>query len=327
MHMPQSPPTEIQIIDLSDFSARQDTILRQIRLACETVGLFYIQNHGIPDEVLQHCLNLAAHFFDLGDDSKLRVRSATPGLRHIFFFDFGGRQLYQEDPITINLGYRPSLDCQVDRDGGGDLMEGLFLEYEDPDGQPEASRNKWPAEIPELRDAVLHYYTHAMTLGQLIYRALSLAMALGEDFFEDKTKSGLSRMRLLRYPKQRREIMSAGAHRECTFTILLQQPGIEALQVAIPDQGWTFLPPIPGTLLVNLGDQTAICTNDVFRSPLHRVVSRPGSHRHSIPIFFLADFDVVLEPAENFVSRDWPRRYRPMTAGEHLAQRVAGTRA
>ncbi|KAJ7175226.1 hypothetical protein C8R43DRAFT_599879 [Mycena crocata] len=307
MHMPQSPPTEIQIIDLSDFSDRQDTILRQIRLACETVGLFYIQNHGIPEEVLQHCLNLAAQFFDLGDDSKLR--------------------LYQEDPITVNLGYRPSLDSQVDRDGGGDLIERLVLEYEDPDGRPEASRNKWPAEIPELRDAVLHYYTHAMTLAQLIYRALSLAMALGEEFFADKTKSDLSRMRLLRYPKQSREVMSAGAHRDFgTFTILLQQPGIEALQVAIPDQGWTFLPSIPGTLLVNLGDQTAICTNDVFRSPLHRVVSRPGSHRHSIPIFFLADFDVVLEPAENFVSRDWPRRYMPMTAGEHLAQRVAATR-
>ncbi|KAJ6559475.1 hypothetical protein DFH09DRAFT_921642, partial [Mycena vulgaris] len=112
-----------------------------------------------------------------------------------------------------------------------------------------------------------------------------------------------------------------------TMTILLQQDQIVALQAMDVNHEWRDVPPIPGTLVVNLGDQTTICTNGVFKSPLHRVLNRPGAHRYSVPLFFLADHDVVLQPDERFVTPERPCQYEAMTVVEQLENRVAESRA
>ncbi|KAJ6597970.1 hypothetical protein B0H10DRAFT_2086599 [Mycena sp. CBHHK59/15] len=255
----------------SDSSARW-TVVEDIRGACTDVGFFYVKNHGIPDMVVERSLSVSQQFFALNHSAKL--------------------MLYQEDPISVNMGYRPFRDSNIDPSNSGDLMEG------------------WPAEAPAMRDGVLDYYDHALRLGVVIYRLLALAIGVEEDFFADKTKSAISRMRLLHYPEQKKEVVGAGAHSDFgTFTILLQQPGIPALQVKNADGVWIEAPPIPGTLVVKR----------VFRSAPHRVLSRPGADRYSIPLFFLADFDVPLER---------PRRYggAAETAGEQFEGLIKATR-
>ncbi|KAN0088224.1 Clavaminate synthase [Tylopilus felleus] len=57
---------------------------------------------------------------------------------------------------------------------------------------------------------------------------------------------------------------------------------------------WIDAVPIPGCLVVNLGDQFACWTNDIFKS-LHWAINATGQERYSIPVFFEADYDVKLE--------------------------------
>ncbi|KAJ7175223.1 hypothetical protein C8R43DRAFT_1201931 [Mycena crocata] len=313
---------KIQTIDLANFKSRQDAIIDQVRLACESLGAFYgksyhrpvslriiiylllnvhsplclVENHGIPEHVLQRCLDVSAEFFSLSDEAKLL--------------------LYQEDPVSVNIGYRGINDSHIDPDGTKDCVEGLTLGWDGEVGSP--TGNKWPAEVPALRQAVLDYYEHAAKLEKLLYRAISLAMGLGEDLGE----RSLIQRGCVFYG-----IRDAGVHSDFgNVTILLQQPEIDALQVVDADGGWSSIPPLPGTLLVNPGDQVTICTNGVVKSSLHRFLSRPGGHRHSIPLFFFADFDAVLEPDDSFVTEERPAEYKPFTAGEHLAKRVAASR-
>ncbi|KAJ7184925.1 2OG-Fe(II) oxygenase [Mycena filopes] len=267
---------EIPIIDLSSDS---DTVIGEVQRACETAGLFYVTNHGIPEAVLDHCLAASADFFSLSDETKLELR--------------------QDDPVASNIGYRPP---QPDPHGPADLMETFTLQWEEPDeGETPNAANTWPVDVPAFREAALRYYAHADELGTLLLRLIALAMGLEEDFFLDvaeSNESNSSRMRLEKYPPQSREVIAAGSHLDPgLFTILLQQPGIEALQVAIPKTGWTFIPPIPGTLVVILGEQSPLITNRVFRSPLQRVVSRPGPERHCVPFFIFADSEVLSQPS------------------------------
>ncbi|KAJ6453392.1 hypothetical protein C8R45DRAFT_1083115 [Mycena sanguinolenta] len=286
--------TAIPIIDLS--SSRRE-IIQQIRRACESLGLFYVVKHGIPDEVIQRSLETSAEFFALGDEAKML--------------------LWQEEPVSIHVGYRPSLDSKIDPRGTHDTVEGFTVKWEES-GSAE-SGNKWPEALPGMSDAVMDYYTHGLRLGKQLYQLIALAMGVEENFFEYKTKNNITRLRLLRYPAQTSEVIGSGKHSDFgTFTILLQQPEMEALQVDAPQTGWTFVPPVPGTVVVNLGDQCTICTNGVFRSPIHRVMSRPGPDRYSIPLFFLADFDVVLQPDDSFVTAEHPSQYEPVTAGQHF---------
>jgi len=79
-------------------------------------------------------------------------------------------------------------------------------------------------------------------------------------------------MKLLHYPPQTGlvddRVIGIGAHTdwEC-FTILWQEPGIQALQVLNTEKQWIDAPPIPGTLVINLGDQFARWTS-TFSIPL-----------------------------------------------------------
>ena len=39
-------------------------------------------------------------------------------------------------------------------------------------------------------------------------------------------------------------------------------------------------------------------TDDIFKSTLHRVINQSGAERHSIPLFFGTDYDVLLEVSD-----------------------------
>jgi len=121
-------------------------------------------------------------------------------------------------------------------------------------------------------------------------------------------------------------VIGIGAHTdwEC-FTILWQEPGIQALQVLNSQKQWINAPPIEGTLVINLGDQFARWTNDVFKSTVHRAINRSGQRRYSIPLFFGTDYTVRLEPIPSCVSEDRPPRYEVITAGEYVKSRLDAT--
>ncbi|KAJ7779420.1 hypothetical protein DFH07DRAFT_1030200 [Mycena maculata] len=265
---------EIPVIDLSDSSARQETIARQIRHACETVGFFYIKDHKIPDAVVDRALAASAEFFALSDDTKLR--------------------LYQEEPISINLGYRPGLNTEVDESGTADLQNGLVLQWADRDADP-TTGNKWPAELRPAQ------------FGTQLYRLTSLVMGLREYFFTDKEVMGSGPHSdfgvSFFISKVIMGILNVGRVSSQTFTILLQRPDMEALQYH------------PGP-----NDSLHQRRNPVRAVPRRQPPQpRPALH----PVLFLADFDVVLQPDASFITPARPRQYAPMTAKEQLEKRLA----
>ncbi|KAJ8581832.1 Clavaminate synthase-like protein, partial [Rhizopogon salebrosus TDB-379] len=79
------------------------------------------------------------------------------------------------------------------------------------------------------------------------------------------------------------------------FSVFWQQEGIQSLQVLNSHQQWINVPPLPGTLVIDLGDQFARWTNDVFRSTVHPASSRNAVDRYSIAMFFGTDNEVNIQ--------------------------------
>jgi isopenicillin N synthase-like dioxygenase len=104
-------------------------------------------------------------------------------------------------------------------------------------------------------------------------------------------------------------------------------PGLEIHGV---DGEWHPVRPAHGALLVNLGDAIARWTNEEWISTLHRVAPpRVGGTlvpRRSAAYFHDGNVDAVIEPLPSCVSAANPARYEPVTVGEHLAAKLAGSR-
>jgi len=102
---------------------------------------------------------------------------------------------------------------------------------------------------------------------------------------------------------------------------------VQALQILNANGKWVNAVPIPGTLVINIGDQFARWTNDVFKSTVHRAVNRSGVERYSIPLFFGSNYDVKLEAIPSCCSEEFPPKYPVVTAGEYVRSRLEETYA
>ncbi|KZT11804.1 Clavaminate synthase-like protein [Laetiporus sulphureus 93-53] len=313
----------LPIIDLSSVSSNDPAVRKAlsyaVRDACVNVGFFYVRNHGIPEATIEHALSVAKEYFALPVEEKLKldIRN-TPNFK----------------------GYNPILSSNNDPENDGDLHEGFEFSWEELQAKAKnekrvndgamAGANVWPEELAGFREAALTYYHAAVELGKKMFPLFALALNLPEDYFDDKTKNSAAIMRVLHYPPQTGpvddRVIGIGAHTdfEC-FTILWQEPGIQALQVLNKQKQWIDAPPIPGTLVINLGDQFARWTNDVFKSTVHRAINRSGVRRYSIPLFFGTDYDVKLEPIPSCISEDRSPKYEVVTAGDYVKERLKAT--
>ncbi|KAL4249350.1 iron/ascorbate-dependent oxidoreductase family protein [Abortiporus biennis] len=312
------PFIDLQEVDNPDPATRK-ALADAVRNACINVGFLYVKNHGIPEDTINKALEASKKFFSQTEDKKLEIDiRETPNFK----------------------GYTALMSSNNDPENAGDMHEGFEFGWEElipkeQDGKRAndgamAGANVWPSDLPRFREDVLGYYHAAVNLGRKLFPLFALALDLEANFFDDKTKNAAAIMRVLHYPPQTGivddRVIGIGAHTdfEC-FTILWQEPGIQALQVLNTEKKWIDAPPIPGTLVVNLGDQLARWTNDVFKSTVHRAINRSGVRRYSIPLFFGTDYDVRLEPIPSCVSADRPAKYEVVTAGDYVKERLKAT--
>ncbi|KAJ3863942.1 hypothetical protein EV359DRAFT_73322 [Lentinula novae-zelandiae] len=289
----------IPIINGADISVRR-ALAKEIRNACINVGFFYVANHGVPQTLIEDFVSQSKEFFALPLESKLKESL------HLLFGN--------NDP-----------------NGGGDFQEGFEFTGEPSnlldhgvvsENGHSIGLNTWPPELPKFREAALRYYEAVANIGKVLFPIFALALDLKEDFFEEKTNNAAALMRTLRYPPQEDvtddHIIGIGAHSDDCFTILWQEPGIQALQVLNSEKEWINAPPIPG-------DQFARWTNGIFKSTVHRAINRSGVCRYSIPLFVGANWDARLEPIPGCVSPDRPLQYDIITAGEYVKTKLAET--
>jgi len=235
-------------------------------------------------------------------------------------------------------GYTALLAENTDPQNRGDLHEGFDIGWEDESLGAESGAtgpmqggNVWPEYLPGFKEPVLEYYHLLIGLGKTLFHLFALALDLSEDFFDDKTLRPAAIMRLLYYPPQTGviddRVIGIGSHTDYECFTILWQENVAALQVLNTAGKWIDAKPIPGTFVINIGDQLERWTNDVFKSTRHRAINRSGVERYSTPLFFGTDYDVKLEPIPTCVTSDHPPKYEVTTAGEYVKSRLEATYA
>lgn len=251
--------------------------------ACRTHGFFYIAGHGI-DDALQEALREASRaFFSFPHADKMQLA-----------MEYGGRAWRGYFPVGGEL-----------TSGVPDLKEGLYfgteLPMDDPRvraGWPLHGANLWPVQPSGLRGAVLDYMAAATHAAQAVLAAIALSLGLEENWFRRHyTTDPTVLFRIFRYPPQApaEAGWGVGEHTDYGLLTLLLQDDVPGLQVRTP-QGWLDAPPLPGTLVCNLGDMLDRLTGGTCRSTPHRVRNASGRERFSFPLFFDPDFTARVTP-------------------------------
>ena len=290
---------DIPTIDLSPFFSDSEPAARaeigeQMRHACEHFGMFYVTGHGLSADQAQAALASSRDLFRLPDAQKQGLPSRKDNGFIRGYIGVGGESgspTLFEAKETFSFGFEWG-----DAPPPPTLRNGLV------------GPNLWPSESATglgapWKKPLLDLFERKVAVSKAVTRALALALGRDEHSLLEMCEQGdiISIMRCFRYlplPNaceaeggRSQQIIGSSPHTDWGWlTVILQEPGVTALQVMHGGE-WHDVAPKPGALLVNVGDYVSLMTSSRFISPLHRVVIDGHRERHSFVFFFYPSFD------------------------------------
>lgn len=300
---------EVPVIDVGPFIEGRDKqgVADRIGAACRDIGFFYVRNHGVDRSRVENVFDAAASFFALPEHEKRLIDILkSPAYR-------GYVGLYAESVSGDIPNLRECFD--IGNEFGPDYPHaGKDL--------PLHGRNQWPARPAQLRPAMEAYWGEMMTLANRLMHAMALSLGLEETHFDDSIRWPLAQIRLNHYPPQTENldgsVMGIDEHSDYGCVTILAQDDVGGLEVKNAAGEWIQAPPIPGTFIINLGQQMQRWTNDLFKATMHRAMNLSGRERYSIPFFFDANWDARIECLPTCRSAANPAKYPPVIAGPEL---------
>ncbi|WP_127783733.1 2-oxoglutarate and iron-dependent oxygenase domain-containing protein [Rhodococcus sp. X156] len=294
--------------------------------AARTVGFVQITGHGVPTEVTDAFAAALDGFFGLPLEVKKSYRTPPEVNR--------GYAPPKTESLSLSLGLAPSNrmhDFFEAFNVGAAVSDypGLDLPLAD---YPE---NVWPAEEVTFSAAVSAYYDEAARVARTLTSLFADALGLPAGFFQRYTDHSLDVLRMNNYALDEGtieldgELTGMGAHTDYGIVTVLWADRVAGLQVLGHDGSWNDVMPAEGALLINLGDLMARWTNDRWMSTVHRVkppiVDGTIRQRRSAAFFHDGNVDAVIDTLPTCVGDG--SAYPPITVGEHIQAKLAGSRA
>jgi isopenicillin N synthase-like dioxygenase len=283
-------------------------VAAEIRAACTGPGFFYIRGHGVAPQVISAAVGASKRFFHQPTEVK---RLTKANLVHRGWHAAGGAVMEGATKPDLKEFFSIGLDLPEDHPVvlAGEKLRGP---------------NQWPIAVPELRPAMEAYFAAMAHCGARLLEAVALSLDLDPAFFAPHYTLPLQRTQAIFYPPQPPDDLDGfgvAPHTDFGCITLLWQDDSGGLEVRERSTGeWIPAPPLPGTLVVNVGDLLGRWSNDRFASTPHRVVNRSGHERFSIATFYDPNFAAPIDPRALGATQPL---YEPTTCGAHILGRFA----
>ncbi|KAL6999721.1 hypothetical protein U1Q18_000878 [Sarracenia purpurea var. burkii] len=277
----------IPVIDMQNFPAESEKLMA----ACDEWGCFRIINHNIPPALMAEMKSVSRSLLDLPVEIKRQNSDPVEGK--------GYTALNRFTSVFEALG------CY-------DLAS------------PGALDNfcNQLSVSPHQREIISEYSKAINEVGMEMGKKILEGLGLAGDLFEGWP----CQLRLNKYNNTPEYVGSTGAllHTDPGFLTVLQDDevvgGLEAVHKVTGE--FVAVDPMPGSLVVNLGDLATIWSNGRLWNVKHRVQCYEGKVRVSISFFVLGPKDGALGAPNELVDSNHPRLYRPMNFEDYRMLRI-----
>ncbi|KAK2635592.1 hypothetical protein Ddye_030384 [Dipteronia dyeriana] len=280
----------IPTIDLSDL---RPTIVEKIARASRDLGFFQIVNHGIEPEILERLIGAIKGFHEQPAEIKAPVysRERNRGVSFSSNVDlFSSKAASWRDTLQVKLGpTQPELD-----------------------------------KIPEIcRNQVVEWNQNVTKLGEVLMQFLCEGLGVDKERFKEMNFSEGRTMVAHYYPYCPQPDLTLGisSHTDPGVLTILLQDQRGGLQVKRGEE-WVDVKPVPGALVINIGDILQIISNDEYKSVEHRVFANASREpRISVAVFFhSSDRDSLHGPLSELISPEKPAHFRQFSYTEFMGR-------
>ncbi|XP_050373699.1 LOW QUALITY PROTEIN: 1-aminocyclopropane-1-carboxylate oxidase homolog 4-like [Argentina anserina] len=288
LHQLQPTTRPIPTIDLSD---RRSALVDRISAACRKFGFFRITNHGIPPAVLDRTIAAVKAFHE--QPAEVRAQ-------------FYGREM------TNGVSYFSNLDLYTSRAASWSDTLQMRLAPIFPDDVPEICREEiaaWNKEIQRLGEELLGLVSQGLGLPSEKLKGLTC--------LEGRAMVGNY------YPPCPQPDLTTGltSHSDPGVLTVLLEDHVGGLDLEVKHGGaWVDVEPVPGALVINVGDLLQIMSNEEYKSVDHRVLANPHHEpRVSIAVFLNpSNREGVFGPLPELVSPEKPALYKEFKFSEFM---------
>ncbi|PIA25341.1 hypothetical protein AQUCO_11800020v1 [Aquilegia coerulea] len=281
---------QIAPLPLIDFSGldgpEHDQVEKTLVKAAETVGFFHVVNHGLTVHVIEELKDAARQFFNQPPEKKLVYQKGVS----------------PSPLVTYGTSFGHSFEWR-------DYLSMIYNSDDD-------AYKYWPDQCKEV---VLKYMKTSTKMARRILEVLMKNLGVELDDSMDETYMGFMLVTMNIYPTSPDPELTVGIGKHSdlgTLTILVQDD-IGGLSIKVQEDGefgkkgeWIEVPPIPGALLINIGDALQVISNGKYQSVEHQVRTPNTQSRVSVPCFFNPGLMVKIGPLRKVVEKDGKAKYK-----------------
>ncbi|KAG2128240.1 hypothetical protein DEU56DRAFT_872694 [Suillus clintonianus] len=245
------------IIDYELIKAGDVEEVNRLWEAATTIGFWYLKNHGADQEV--------SDMFDMGAEAM-----ALP---------LEERLKFEQGDTGQSFGYKKVGANAIDATGTLDAVQFLNVSKDDALAYPQVVHRTYPSTVnARMKNTIAPFIRKGLEVTCVVFNIFNDRLGLPKGTLErlgDVEEHSCSETRSIHSLPTERAII--GAHTDSgSLTFLYNRLG--GLQVLPPGHNeWSYIRPIPGHAICNIGDALSLFSGGILQSNIHRVVPPPGA--------------------------------------------------
>ncbi|XP_074268389.1 protein DMR6-LIKE OXYGENASE 2-like [Silene latifolia] len=304
----EEPIHDLRVADLvcltGPTNRRPPIVLDSVYQAAISDGIFQVTNHGIAPRVMERAMQGATNFFEL---PIYRLKSKAAELKseysdiysgsYVHFSGIYDRAKYWRDTVFF---YWPSQTSQT---------------------------VNIPDHASKFNSSVGYYASKVRPLAEKLLSFISERLELGESYFDEQGLTSVRRLNINSYPRCPQPALTCGIpqHRNPDLLTITFESGANGIQVFKNNQ-WQSVKAQQNALIVTLGSQMQVVSNNVLKAPVHRVLVNAERGRTSICYAIAPSNKTDVKPAAIGRPGAEPARYRSYKYSKYLENHMTNYR-